>query len=114
MDVAIPRSNTRWSTHWPLEAATQAPRARFPGAKGAVTRSLRGWTAGLEPGCRIHRPAGAADLEIQLRGGPAASIPGRSNGLTGFHRLPDRLEQPVIMAIEAQVTLAVVDDREQA
>src|SRR6202034_4713348 len=84
-----------------------------PGPR-APSLSSQGGAVGLEPGGRIHRFAVVADLEIQLGGSPAAGIPGLGDGLTGPHRLAHRLEQSVVMAIEAHITLAMIHDPQQA
>src|SRR5580700_4525662 len=65
------------------------------------------------PGARVDRPAGLADLEIQLRTRAAAAVARRGNGIPGRHVLTDRLEELVVVAVEAQVPVAVIDDREQ-
>src|SRR5215468_5916068 len=69
---------------------------------------------GLEPGPRIDRLTALADLEIKLGAGAPAAIPGGSNRVARRNLLTRSLVQPLVVAIEAQVAIAVVDDGEQS
>src|SRR5579864_611124 len=89
------------------EVAIRGSKAR-PGAQ-CPSRSGRGVGA-PEPGCRVNRFAAPTDLKIQLRRGSAAGVPGSRDGFASGHRLSGRLEQSVIMSIQAHVALAVINN----
>src|SRR5215471_512505 len=61
----------------------------------------------LEPGAGIDRLTALANLEIKLGAGAPATIPGGSNRVARRNLLTRSLVQPLVMAIEAQVTIAV-------
>src|SRR5512146_249536 len=61
----------------------------------------------------VERFALLADLEVQLRAGAAAAVSGLRDGLTGGDVLADGLVEPGVVAVEAHVAAAVVDDDEE-
>src|SRR5690348_17938043 len=67
-----------------------------------------------QPLPRIERLPFPADLEIELRPGAAAAVAGLGNGLTGGNVLADGLVEPGVVAVEAHVAAAVIDDDEQS
>src|SRR5581483_2775361 len=69
--------------------------------------------SGLEPGSGIDRLASLADLEIQLRARAAAAVSGRAERVPGVHALSDGLVKPLIVAVQAHVAIAVIDDAQQ-
>src|SRR6185437_165800 len=66
-----------------------------------------------QPQPRIQRLALLADLEIELRAGAAAAVTGLSDGLTGGDLLTDGLVKAGVVAVEAHVAVAVIDDDEE-
>src|SRR6478736_1578497 len=75
--------------------------------------SVPGRGGGLEPAARVHGFAAAAYLEIQSGPGPAARIARTGDGLSRLHRGADLLEQLLVVAVEAHVAVAMVEDDQQ-
>src|SRR5687768_8635186 len=75
-------------------------------------KRLRG--GGLEPGTGVNGAPGLADFEVQRGGLAAAGIPDRGDGVAGGDPLPHLLVEPVVVAVQAEVTVAVIDDGQQA
>src|ERR1017187_7723778 len=67
-----------------------------------------------EPGPRIDRLAGPADLKVKLGTRLTAAVPRRGNRPPGGHTVAGSLEEPIVVPIQAQVAAAVVDDCEQS
>src|SRR5579864_5693074 len=82
-----------------------------PRLRARLRTRLRG--CGLEPRAGVDRPAALADLEIEFRAGASAAIPGRGDGVTGRDLLAGGLVETLVVAVETQVSVAVVDDREE-
>src|SRR6185312_8843355 len=67
-----------------------------------------------QPHPRVEGFAFLADLEIELRAGTAAAVPGLGDGLAGGDVLADRLVEAGVVAIEAHVAAPVINDDEKA
>jgi len=66
-----------------------------------------------EPQLRIHRVALVADLQVQLRFRAAAGITCGGDDRTGCDTVTGMDPQLIVVAVQAQVPLAMIDDREQ-
>src|SRR5579862_5281566 len=94
----------------PKTANPVTPAARRTAARplGRPRTALR--IAAAEPGARVDRLAALADLEVQLRATAAPGVPGRGQGVPGGDFLTHGFEELVVVAVEAQIPIAVIDD----
>src|SRR5689334_9010260 len=58
---------------------------------------------------RVHLPAVAQHLEVDVRPGRAARRAHEGHGLTALHGLPYRDQRPLVMCVAGYVAVAVVD-----
>src|SRR5688572_32940176 len=80
---------------------------------GGAGRGTGAWSAPLQPVLRVDRLATATHLEVQLGLVVAAGIADRSDHVTRGHRLADLAEELFVVAVQAHVTLAVVEHDHQ-
>src|SRR5215813_11282086 len=66
-----------------------------------------------EPGAGIDRFTALADLEIELGPGTSTAVARGGNSVPGRHLLADPLQEPLVVAVEAQVSIPMVDDGEE-